>query len=84
MTEQANAAMDALKTNRILEENIFPLDRKNLPNSTHADPFGKIMVHSPVTGWHIIDIDFIQRPETETCDYWTFCPPTPPPISNHD
>ena len=30
MTEEADAAMDALKTNRILEENIFILTMDNL------------------------------------------------------
>ena len=40
MTEAANNAMDALKTNRVLEENIFILTKDNLPSDDHADPYG--------------------------------------------
>tara|TARA_R100001082_G_scaffold104207_1_gene75357 strand:- start:3084 stop:3350 length:267 start_codon:yes stop_codon:yes gene_type:complete len=88
MTDEASAAMNHLKLARCLEENIFPINQDDLPNENHADPFGKIMVHSPVTGWHVIPITEITkggattRIVTETCDYYTFTPPIPPPLKS--
>jgi len=83
MTDEASAAMNHLKLARCLEENIFPINQDDLPNEKHADPFGKIMVHSPVTGWHVIPVtEITNRVYTETCDYYTFTPPIPPPLKS--
>ena len=85
MTEAANNAMDALKTNRVLEENIFILTKDNLPSDDHADPYGNIMVHAPYIGWRCCHIkDLKDHIDIYLCDHWTFTPPLPPPVSNHD
>ena len=85
MTEEADAAMDALKTNRVLEENIFILTMDNLPTEDHCDPHGKVMVHCPYMGWRCCHLSKVQdHIHIYLADYWTFCPPTPPSISNHD
>ena len=85
MTEEpADKAMNALKNNRILEENIFIL-KDNPPDQSSTDPHDNIMVHAPYIGWKCIHISDLQEHiDIYLCDYWTFCPPTPPPISNHD
>ncbi len=85
MTEEAaDKAMNALKHNRILEENIFIL-KDNPPDESATDPYGNIMVHAPYIGWRCIHIkDLKDHIDIYLCDYWTWTPPLPPPISNHD
>ena len=85
MTEEADAAMDALKTNRVLEENIFILKETPPDPEKDTDPYGNIMVHAPYRGWRCIHIkDLKDHIDIYLCDYWSYTPPLPPPISNHD
>ena len=51
MTEEADAAMDALKTNRVLEENIFILKETPPDPEKDTDPYGNIIAHAPYIGW---------------------------------
>ena len=82
--EPADKAMNALKHSRILEENIFIL-KDNPPDESATDPYDNIMVHAPYIGWKCIHItDLQQHIDIYLCDYWTFCPPIPPPLSNNE
>ncbi len=87
MTEEAAAdkAMNALKHNRILEENTFILKDNPPDPEKDTDPYGNIMVHAPYIGWKCIHIEDLQNHiNIYLCDYWCYTPPIPPPISNHD
>ena len=85
MTEEADAAMDALKTNRVLEENIFILKETPPDPEKDTDPYDNIMVHAPYIGWRCIHIKDLQdHIDIYLIDHWTYTPPLPPPVSNHD
>jgi hypothetical protein len=75
---EADLAMNQMKTDVMLEENIYELSKDNLPPDNHADPHGKIMVHSEGSGWHCIHLSKIDV-YVAICDYYTFTPPQPPP-----
>ena len=76
---EVDDAMNAAKQAVLLEENIFELSQENLPPENHADPHGKIMVHSTMSGWRCIKIESVSE-HLEYCRYYTFTPPQPPPI----
>ena len=76
----ADLAMIQLRTDIILEENIYELSKDNPPPDNHADPHGKIMVHSEQSGWHCVFISEVNH-YVGTCNYYTFTPPQPPPKS---
>ena len=79
---EADLAMSQLRTDIILEENVYELSLDNLPPNDHADPHVKIMVHAPRTGWRCIHISNVKEHiEAHFCNYYTFTPPQPPPKS---
>ena len=86
MTEEAaDKAMNALKTNRVLEENIFILKENPPDPEKDTDPYGNIMVHAPYIGWRCIHIkDLKDHIDIYLCDYWSYTPPIPLPISNQN
>ena len=86
MTEEpADKAMNALKHSRILEENIFILKENPPDPEKDTDPYDNIMVHAPYIGWRCIHIENLKdHIDIYLCDCWTWTPPLPPPISNHD
>ena len=62
-----------------LPENIFPLDIDNLPDTTQADPFGKIMVYQEDNGWILIDPEEVEDfHNLYKCTHWTYTPDLPP------
>ena len=62
-----------------LTENIFPLDIDNLPDTTQADPFGKIMVYQEDNGWILIDPAEVEDfHNLYNCTHWTYTPDLPP------
>ena len=77
---RADLAMSQLRTDIILEENIYELSKDSPPPDNHADPHGKIMVHSEQSGWHCVNISEVEY-YVDICSYYTFTPPQPPPKS---
>ena len=85
MTSEADEAMHALKTNRVLEENIFILKDNPPDPEKDTDPYGNIMVHAPYIGWRCIHIkDLKDHIDIYLCDYWSYTPPLPPPIKEEN
>ena len=57
---EVDLAMHAMKTDIILEENTF-LISDGAPTDKDTDPHGKVMLHSPQTGWRIVHITNVQE-----------------------
>jgi len=85
MTRQADEAMHQIKHARVLEENTFVLSLTNLPPESHGDSYGNILIHIPYIGWRCIPVSKASEYiEVWLADYYTFCPPIPPPLSNNE
>ena len=89
---EADLAMNAMKNEVMLEENIYELSIDDLPPIGHCDPHGKILAYSPTQGWRCImwgdaylhATGFLDDKEGKyysPCTYYTFTPPQPPPKS---
>ena len=82
-------AMNALKTNIMLEENVYEMSIDDLPPIGHCDPWRKILAFSPKDGWRCIMWDdaylhamgFMDDKEGKyysPCTHYTFTPEPPP------
>ena len=81
---EVDLAMHAMKTDIILEENTF-LISDGAPTDKDTDPHGKVMLHSPQTGWRIVHITNVQEHvDAYFCNYWTYTPPQPPPTNGKE
>lgn len=59
-------------------ENVFRIDRNNLPGVEQADPRGELLLYSPKMGWMIVHyIDIESTLEEVRCTHWTFLPEHP-------
>jgi hypothetical protein len=61
-----------------LAEDIYKIDLNELPDRTHCDPRGELLLFSPRCGWiisHHTDIKEIVH--DNVCTHWTYLPDAP-------
>jgi len=75
-----DGAMDTLKTNVILGENIFYL-ADELPTENHTDKHGKILCFHEDTGWYVFPLAKARRSSEHGYIAWTFTPENPPALT---
>jgi hypothetical protein len=75
-----DGAMDTLKTNVILGENIFYL-ADGLPTEDHTDKHGKILCFHEETGWQVFPLEKARRSSEHGYIAWTFTPENPPALT---
>ena len=72
-----DGAMDTLRTNVILGENIFYLS-DGLPTEDHTDKHGKILCFHEETGWKVFPLESARLSADQGYIAWTFTPENPP------
>jgi hypothetical protein len=75
---EADLAMSLLKTDLMLQENVFYLE-DGLPTKEHADPWGKVQVFHEQSGWQTFPLNRVKELATHGYYAWTFTPEPPPP-----
>ena len=77
-----DGAMDTLKTQMLLSENVFYLS-DGLPTEDHTDKHGKILCFHAETGWQVFPLKSARLSANQGYIAWTFTPENPPapPIS---
>ena len=59
-------------------ENVFRINKEELPGAAQADSRGELLLYSPKVGWMIVNhVDIKETMEAVRCTHWTFLPEDP-------